>query len=89
MRRVFFIENTTGLRIGRGSLFARIIKVLHVSRRLETRRLLRRYRHLIAEDFQNRPKGKLLDFNKAKEIRANANRDRSGGRAGERIFQDA
>jgi hypothetical protein len=30
--------------------FARFIKALHVSRRIEARRLLRRYRHLISED---------------------------------------
>ena len=83
------IEGAFGWRHRGRGLFTRVVKALHVSRRIEARRALRRYRHLIAEDFQNRPKGTLLDFNNARESRANADRGQRRVRAGERTFQDA
>jgi hypothetical protein len=44
---------------------------------------------LIAEDFQSRPKGTLLDFNNARESRANADRGQTRVRASHRTIRDA
>src|SRR5260370_23570484 len=85
---VSVFERAFGRRRSGGGLFTRIIKALHVSRRIEARRVLRRYHHLIAQDFQSRPKGTLLDFNKAKESRANADRGQTRVRAGRRKLRD-
>lgn len=68
------MEGAFGRQRGLGGLFTRIVHALHVSRRIDARRALRRYHHLIAEDFQSRPKGTLPDFNNSKENKANADR---------------
>jgi hypothetical protein len=39
----------------RQTIFRRLIAALHFSRQLEATRVLRRYRHLIVEDFQDQP----------------------------------
>jgi hypothetical protein len=46
---------TASRRIRRNTILTRMIEALHFSRRLEATRVLRRYRHLIAEDFQDQP----------------------------------
>jgi hypothetical protein len=78
-----------GRRTRRKSLFARIVEALQVSRRIEARRLLRRYRHLVAEDF----KGQLINaspvLDNLEESRENADRDKILIRAGHRTFQSA
>jgi hypothetical protein len=83
------IQPAFGRRTRRKNLFARILEALHVSRRIEARRLLRRYRHLVAEDF----KGQLINaspvLNNLEESRENADRDKTLIRAGHRTFQNA
>ena len=44
------IEHAAGQRTRRKNIFRRVIEALHFSRQLEAARMLRRYRHLIAED---------------------------------------
>ena len=41
------------LRVLRSHPFARLVAALHASQRLEARRVLRRYHHLMAQDFQS------------------------------------
>jgi hypothetical protein len=77
-----------GRRTRQKSLFVRIIEALHISRRIEARRLLRRHRHLIAEDFLKLPGRASPDFNQAGESTANANATKPLGRTGNRIFQN-
>jgi hypothetical protein len=49
------VAGAAGRRISRKNIFTRMIEALHFSRRLETARVLRRYRHLIADDSQDQP----------------------------------
>jgi hypothetical protein len=89
MRLASFIENASARRIKGRSPLAHIVKALHVSRHLEAKRALRRYHHLITEDFQDQPGSAVLDFNKRKESRANANGDNTRVGASGRSFKDA
>jgi hypothetical protein len=43
----------------------RLIEVLHFSRRRQSRQSIRRYRHLLAEDFRNEPTS-VFDFDNEK-----------------------
>lgn len=49
------VTGAASRRISRKNIFTRMIEALHFSRRLETARVLRRYRHLIADDSQYPP----------------------------------
>jgi hypothetical protein len=77
-----------GRRTRQKSLLVRIIEALHVSRRIEARRLLRRHRRLIAEDFLKPPGRASPDFNQAGESTANANASKPPVRTGNRILQN-
>jgi len=70
-------------------IFARIVDALHSSRQIEAKRLLRRYRHLIAEEFQERPNNASADFIKAEEGTANADRDKTLARTDGRVRKGA
>jgi len=50
-----FSEGESGQRAKRKGFFARLLEALHRSRRREAIRVLRRYRHLIAGQAQDRP----------------------------------
>jgi hypothetical protein len=50
-----FSEGKSGLRATRKGFFARLLDAVHRSRRRDTIRVLRRYRHLIAGQAQIRP----------------------------------
>ena len=50
MRGTPVMTDASSRPIRRKGFFARLVEALHASRRLEARRLIRRYRHLIAED---------------------------------------
>ena len=76
-------------RTRRNSIFARFVEALHLSRRIEARRLLRRYRHLIAEDFQGQLISTSPVLDNVEESRENADRDKILIRAGHRTFQSA
>jgi hypothetical protein len=78
-----------GRRTLRKGIFARIIEALHVSRRVEATRLLRRHRYLVAEQLQ-RPLNSaspVLDI--AEESRENVDRNQPLIRANRRTFQNA
>lgn len=70
-------------------IFARIVEALHSSRQIEAKHLLRRYRHLIAEEFQERPNNASADFIKAEEGTANADRDKTLARPDGRVRKSA
>jgi hypothetical protein len=61
--------------IRRKGLLARLIEALHVSRQIEARRLIGRYRHLIAKDFRNRPKITVVNSSTIEENKTDADRD--------------
>jgi hypothetical protein len=72
----------------RKGLLARIIEALHESRRLEAACVIHRFRHLIAEDFFERPTI-AANTHTTEESSANADRDNSRADADRRAFQDA
>jgi hypothetical protein len=78
-----------GRRTRRKSLFVRIVEALHVSRRIEARRLLRRYRHLVAGDFPVQSNNVSPASDNAAESRENADRNNASDRTGHRAFQGA
>jgi hypothetical protein len=53
--RTHSVEGEPGPRTKRKGFFVRLLEALHRSRRREAIRVLRRYRHLIAEQAQVRP----------------------------------
>jgi hypothetical protein len=71
----------------RGDLFARLVAALHASRRLEARRVLRRYRHLIAQDFHRQPENISSNFNRMEKSIADADPDQNRIRADNRTLQ--
>jgi hypothetical protein len=75
--------------IGRKGFLARIVEALHGSRRVEARRLIRRHRHLIAEDFRNRPKIIAVNSGTTEESNLDANRDNASVHAERRAFHHA
>ncbi len=83
------VQPAFGRRPRRNSIFARIVEALHVSHRIEARRLLRRYRHLISEDFQVQSNRISPAAGHATESRENADRNNATVRADHRGFQDA
>jgi hypothetical protein len=86
MRNASIIEKISSRRSGRRSLFKHIVEALHASRRLEARHLLRRYRHLIAEDFQSQPACVSPKFISEESI-ANANRNQTRVHSDRRTLQ--
>jgi hypothetical protein len=78
-----------GRRTRRKGIFARIIEALHVSRRVEATRLLRRYRYLVAEQFQRPLNSALPVLDNAEESRENVDRNKPLIRANHRTFQNA
>jgi hypothetical protein len=61
--------------IRRKGLLGRMIEALHVSRRIEARHLIGRYRHLIAEDFRDRPKINVVNSSTIEGNKTDADRD--------------
>jgi hypothetical protein len=82
------IASASGRPTTRKGLLARIIEALHESRRLEAARVIHRSRHLIAEDFFERPTIAATSHT-TEESNANADRDNSRADADRRAFQDA
>ena len=75
------------LRVLRSHPFARLVAALHASRRLEARRVLRRYHHLIAQDFRSQPENISSNFNRTEKSIANASTDQNRVRADNRTLQ--
>jgi hypothetical protein len=75
--------------IKRKGFLARVVEALHGSRRLEARRLIGRYRHLIAEDFRDRPKIIAVNSTTAEESNSDANRDNAPVHAERRALHHA
>ena len=73
----------------RMGLLARIVEALHESRRLEARRVIHRYRHLMAEEFFEQPKIVAVNSRTTEESNANADRDNSRADADRRALQEA
>jgi len=73
----------------RKGLLARIVEALRESRRLEARRVIHRYRHLIAEEFLEQPKIVAINSGPTEESNAYADRDNSRAHADRRALQDA
>jgi hypothetical protein len=86
VREVSTIETSSNHNTSRKGPFAWLLEALYVSRRRETRRVIRRYRHLIAEDFSGRPRIVAIQ---ASESRANADRDKTLLRAVDRAIENA
>ena len=88
-RRIsLLMADAVGRRMKRSSFFRRMIEALHISRRRQARQLIRRYRHLLAEDLRGQP-ASTLDFNSEKEGRQNAKRNQAAVRAVQRTYQGA
>ncbi len=75
------------LRVLRSHPFARLVAALHASQRLEARRVLRRYHHLMAQDFQSEPENISSNFNRMEKSTANASTDQNRVRADNRTLQ--
>jgi hypothetical protein len=75
--------------IRRKGLLARIVQALHGSRRIEARRVIHRYRHLIAEESYERPKFAAVNPCTTEESNADADRDNARVYTGRRALQDA
>jgi hypothetical protein len=73
----------------RRGLLVRIVEALGESRRLEARRVIHRYRHLVAEDFFEQPKIVAVNSRITKESNVNADRDNSRADADRRALQEA
>lgn len=73
----------------RNGAFARFIGALHFSRRIEARRLLRRHRHLIADDLHGPSNNFLSIADNTRESREHADRNNAPVRFDRRTFQDA
>jgi hypothetical protein len=73
----------------RKGIIARLVEALHESRRLEARRVIHRYRHLIAEESFEQPKIVAVNSGATEESNANADRDNSRVDADRRALQDA
>jgi hypothetical protein len=89
MREASIIEASSGRPSSRKGLIAWLLEALYVSRSREARRVIRRYRHLIAEDFHGRPKIVASTAVQAGECKANADRDKTPLRAIHRTLEDA
>jgi hypothetical protein len=70
-------------------LLERIVEALHESRRLEARRVIHRYRHLMAEEFFEQPKIVAVNSRTTEESNANADRDNPRADADRRALQEA
>lgn len=70
-----FSGGKSGLRAMRNGLFARLLDAVHRSRRRDTIRVLRRYRHLIAGQTQIRPAIRLPKSQPANTSGRNAGGD--------------
>jgi hypothetical protein len=73
----------------RKGLLARLVEALHESRRLEARRVIHHYRHLMAEEFFEQPKIFAVNSGPMEESNANADRDNSRVDTDRRALQDA
>jgi hypothetical protein len=67
-----FSEGKSGQRAARKGFFARLLNAVHRSRRRDTIRVLRRYRHLIAGQAQIRPAIRLPESRPANNSGRNA-----------------
>jgi hypothetical protein len=73
----------------RNGLIAWLLEALYVSRSREARRVIRRYRHLIADDVAGQPRITVSAATQARETKANADRDQTLLRAIDRALEDA
>jgi hypothetical protein len=73
----------------RNGLIAWLLEALYVSRSREARRVIRRYRHLIADDSDGHPSITVSAATQARETKANADRDQTLLRAIDRALEDA
>jgi hypothetical protein len=89
VREVSIVETSAGRSPGRTSLIAWLLEALYVSRRREARRVIHRYRHLIAEDCRNSPALAASVAVQAREYKADADRDKTPLRANHRTLEDA
>lgn len=53
LRSLPLIEHASGERVKRKNLFKQMIEALHLARGRQARHLIRRYRHLLTDDFRN------------------------------------
>jgi hypothetical protein len=84
-----FIADASSRPVKRKGFLVRIVEALHGSRRLEARRSIRGYRHLIAEDFRNRPKIIAVNSGATEESNTDANRDNAPVHAERRALHHA
>ena len=89
VREVSILQTSSGRSTSRKSLIAWLLEALYVSRSREARRVIHRYRHLIAKDCSGRPKVVASVTDQTRECNANADRDKTPLRAIHRTLEDA
>src|SRR5438045_2671385 len=89
LRNTSLDEKTSARPVKRMGVLKRVIRALHHSRRRQAKELVRRYRHLIAEDFRCQIASAFPDFNNEKESNRNANEDEASVRIHPRRRQHA
>jgi hypothetical protein len=86
---VSIIETSSGQSVRREGLIAWLLEALYVSRSREARRVIHRYRHLIADDCRGRPKVVASAAVQTMECKTDADRDKTPLRAIHRTLEDA
>ena len=89
VREVSIIQPSPRRSPARKSPIAWLLEALYVSRSREARRVIHRYRHLLAEDCHGRPRAVTSAAAQARECSANADRNKTPLRAIRRTLEDA
>jgi hypothetical protein len=64
----FDLERNAGVARNRKSYFARLLNALHEARRLQAARVIRQYRHLVAEGHDFEATNKVLKHGNTSEV---------------------
>ena len=83
------LETSSVLQNDRKGLIAWLLNALYTSRSREARRVIHRYRYLLAEDTRGRPASVVSTAVQPRECNANADRDKTPLRAIHRKLEDA
>jgi hypothetical protein len=89
VREASTVEVSSGRSTASQGVIGWLLEALYVSRSREARRVIHRYRHLLAADYRGRPKVFTSAAPQARECSANADRDKTPLRAIHRTFEDA
>ena|ERR1700761_4495028 len=89
VREASIVEASPGRSTTSQGLIGWLLEALYVSRSREARRVIHRYRHLLAEDCHGRPRAVTSAAAQARECSANADRNKTPLRAIRRTLEDA